>query len=251
MIFIKSIFFDDKINEKISENKYDSYEVNIPIIKNMINNKEKIEISNEVTFFVGENGSGKSTLLEAIAIAYGFNPEGGTKNFNFSTKDSHSNLFDHLMLSKSFKLSKDGFFYRAESFYNVSTEIDNLDNEFPLLDYYGGKSLHDRSHGEGLLELIKNRFLGNGVYILDEPEASLSPTGLMQLLCLIKEFVTNDSQFIISTHSPILMSYPNSTIYELKEGLIRKTNLKETDHYIITRAFMENSEVMIKNLFSE
>lgn len=168
-----------------------SYLSNIPAIKYLAVNKS-LPLSNNVTFFVGENGTGKSTLIEAIAVAYGFNPEGGTKNFNFATNQSHSDLWKYLTLSKG-KFAKDGFFLRAESFYNVASNIDDMDKEPsfspPLIDSYGGISLHNQSHGESFLALLQNRFGGNGVYILDEPEAALSPMRLLTLIVEIDNLV--------------------------------------------------------------
>ncbi|SET90383.1 AAA family ATPase [Lacrimispora sphenoides] len=242
MIYIKSVYFNKK--KEYNDSKY---EFNIPAIKQLIEQKE-LKFSTDVTFFVGENGVGKSTLLESLAIASGFNPEGGTRNFNFSTKDTHSQLSDYLVLSKSHVKARDGFFYRAESFYNVSTNIDELDSDVQLLDSYGGISLHKQSHGEGFLSLIKNRFGGNGLYILDEPEAALSPSRQMSLICLIDQLVERNSQFIIATHSPILMAFPNATIYQIDDKGFKTVKLEETEHYIITKAFTNNYKKMISEL---
>jgi len=182
--YISSVILKKPINRQ-------SYLSNIPAIKYLAVNKS-LPLSNNVTFFVGENGTGKSTLIEAIAVAYGFNPEGGTKNFNFATNQSHSDLWKHLTLSKG-KFAKDGFFLRAESFYNVASNIEDLDKEPsfspPLIDSYGGISLHNQSHGESFLALLQNRFGGNGVYILDEPEAALSPMRLLTLIVEIDNLV--------------------------------------------------------------
>lgn len=242
MIYIKSVYFNKRIAYDASK-----YEFNVPAIKHLMKQNE-LSFPSDVTFFVGENGVGKSTLLESLAIASGFNPEGGTKNFNFSTKDTHSQLSDHLILSKGHVRASDGFFYRAESFYNVSTNIDELDNDFPLLNNYGGISLHKQSHGEGFLSLVENRFGGNGLYILDEPEAALSPSRQMSLICLINQLIKKNSQFIIATHSPILMAFPNATIYQFDENGIKSVKLEETDHYIVTKAFTNNYKNMIYNL---
>lgn len=240
MIYIKSVYFNKKKTYNDSE-----YEFHIPAIKQLTEQKE-LKFTSDVTFFVGENGAGKSTLLESLAIAYGFNPEGGTRNFSFSTKDTHSQLSDYLVLSKSHVQARDGFFYRAESFYNVSTNIDEFD--VSLLDSYGGISLHEQSHGEGFLSLVKNRFGGNGLYILDEPEAALSPSRQMSLICLIDQLVERNSQFIIATHSPILMAYPNATIYQIDDKGFKTVTLEETEHYIITKAFTNNYKMMISEL---
>lgn len=242
MIYIKSVYFNKRMPHDPS-----MYEFNIPAIKYLMEQNE-LSFPSDVTFFVGENGVGKSTLLESLAIAYGFNPEGGTKNFKFSTKDTHSQLSEHLILSKSHVKARDGFFYRAESFYNVSTNIDELDDDFPLLCNYGGVSLHKQSHGEGFLSLIENRFGGNGLYILDEPEAALSPSRQMSLICMIKQLIEENSQFIIATHSPILMAFPNAVIYQFDENGIKPMKLEETDHFIVTKAFTDNHKKMIHNL---
>ncbi len=225
--FIREI----KINRNEIVNN-EIYPFSLPIIKELTS----LKLHPGVTFIVGENGSGKSTLLEAIAIAYGFNPEGGTKNFNFSTYNSHSLLYKYIHLIKGIKTPKDGFFLRAESMYNLASNIDELD----VIDSYGGRSLHQQSHGESFLSIMINRFSKNGLYILDEPEAALSPTRQMSMITRIHDLVNENCQFIISTHSPILMSYPNSIIYEIKNGRLKKTKLEDTEHYQITKSFLEN-----------
>lgn len=214
---------------------------------------DNLKMEKPVTFFVGENGTGKSTLLEAIAVSCGFNPEGGTKNFNFSSRETHSNLYRHITVVKGIRRPRDGFFLRAESFYNVASEVDRLNEEgAPLIDSYGGKSLHEQSHGESFMSLILNRFHGDGIYILDEPEAALSPSRQLALLCRVHELVKQGSQFIIATHSPILMAYPDADIYLAEQG--RKmilTEYRETEHYKLTRDFMNHPEQMISYLFKE
>ncbi|PKM49766.1 MAG: AAA family ATPase [Firmicutes bacterium HGW-Firmicutes-7] len=207
----------------------------------------KLELNPNVTFIVGENGSGKSTLLEAIAVAYGFNPEGGSKNFNFATNNSHSVLSEYIRITKGVKKARDGYFLRAESFYNVASNIEQLDEEGigpSIIDSYGGVSLHKQSHGESFISLIMNRFGGNGLYILDEPEAALSPTRQMALISRIHELVRNDSQFIIATHSPIIMSYPNATIYSI-EHEYTKMSYKDTEHYQVMKSFINNPGGML------
>lgn len=214
---------------------------------------ECLEMGKPVTFLIGENGTGKSTLLEAIAVGYGFNPEGGSKNFNFSSKETHSNLNEYITVVKGARRPKDGFFLRAESFYNVASEVDRLDREgVPLINSYGGRSLHDQSHGESFMSLILNRFRGGGIYILDEPEAALSPSRQMALLCRINELVMQGSQFIIATHSPILMAYPKADIYlaDHRQKIIL-TEYKETEHYKLTKDFINHPEQMLSYLFQE
>lgn len=228
--------------------KEESYIKNLPVVSNL----DSLALSSNVTFFVGENGSGKSTLLEAIAVNSGFNAEGGTRNFNFSSMETHSDLYKYITVVKSVKRPKDGFFLRAESFYNVATEIERLDSEGAgarVIDSYGGTSLHKMSHGESFITLMTNRFGGNGLYILDEPEAALSPLKQMSMLTVINELVKKNSQFIIATHSPILMAYPDADIFVIDDNGITKTTYKKTDNYMITRKFLENPEKMIRYLF--
>lgn len=235
--------------EKI--HSFKEYPFSLDIIKNL----STIKLHPNVTFIVGENGSGKSTLLEAIAVSWGFNPEGGTKNFKFKTYDSHSKLHRYLRLSRGAKPAKDGFFLRAESFFNVASEIQRLDQEEsfgpPIINSYGGLCLHEQSHGESFMALIKNRFYGNGLYILDEPEAALSPLRQMSLISRIHELVKQNSQFIIATHSPIILSYPDSKIYQIEKEKLQSIDYKETDHYIITKNFLNNPEKMLKILLNE
>lgn len=229
--------------------KEESYIKNLHVVKNL----NRLCLSSNVTFFVGENGSGKSTLLEAIAVNMGFNAEGGTRNFCFSSMETHSDLYKYITVVKSINRPKDGFFLRAESFYNVASEIENLDSQgsmgSPIIDSYGGTSLHNMSHGESFITLMTNRFGGNGIYILDEPEAALSPIKQMAMLTIINELVKKKSQFIIATHSPILMAYPDADIFVIDDDEIVKTPYKKTDNYMITRKFLENPEKMMEYLF--
>lgn len=215
---------------------------------------DRLKLHPKVTFFVGENGSGKSTLLEAIAVANGFNPEGGSKNFSFSTRDSHSALSKYIRCSRGVRKPKGGYFLRAESFYNVATEIEALDREFsfgpPIIDSYGSKSLHEQSHGESFLALLMNRFSGDSLYILDEPEAALSPSRQMSMLSRIHELVNENCQFIIATHSPIIMAYPEADIMVLNDDGIFKTDYEETEHYQIMKSFLDNRKRMLRQLLA-
>jgi len=202
-----------------------------------------IPLTAPVTFFVGENGSGKSTLLEGIAVAAGMNPEGGGRNFHFSTRESHSELGQYLTLIRDAgERWKDSYFLRAESFFNVATQIEEMDRQpgfsRKIIESYGRKSLHEQSHGESFFSLMMNRFGGNGLYILDEPEAALSPTRQIAMLHLMRELVDKDSQFIISTHSPILTAFPGAAIYELRENGMRPVSWEQTENYIMTLRFL-------------
>jgi len=207
-----------------------------------------LEFDDPVTFFVGENGAGKSTLLEAIAVGLGLNPEGGSRNFNFSTRASHSTLKDHLRLSRSPRRIRDSYFLRAESYFNVATEIEALDKEGGgprIIDSYGGKSLHEQSHGESFFALFMNRFRGNGLYFLDEPEAALSPSRQLSFLSRLHQLVQEGAQFLIATHSPILMAYPQAAIHLLADGPPRRIAYRETEHYTVTRSFLNRTEQML------
>lgn len=247
--YISSVTFNDKIDRS-------SYLNNLPIIK-YLREVKCLDFSSNVTFFVGENGTGKSTLLEAIAVAYGFNAEGGSRNFTFSTNATHSELFKHIKISKK-SCPKDGFFLRAESLYNVATNIDEMDNEKyeflvppSVIGGYGGVSLHNQSHGESFLSIVQNRFFGNGLYILDEPEAALSPKKLLALMAEIDALLKKDSQFIIATHSPILMAFPDAEILEFSNSGIKSVNFKDTEHFQITKRFLDNPEKMLHYLLND
>ncbi|MFN0070150.1 MAG: AAA family ATPase [Chloroflexota bacterium] len=228
---------------------FDRYPFSIPTIHHL----DRLALHPAVTFLVGENGTGKSTLLEGIAVAIGLNPEGGSRNFNFATRESHSELEAYLRVSRGIARPRDSFFLRAESFFNVASEIERLDENSnnPLIQTYGGRSLHEQSHGESFISLLLNRFGGSGVYLMDEPEAALSPVRQMSFLVAIHQLVQHDSQFIIATHSPIILAYPNAWIYELGDHAARLTTYQETEHYRVTREFLVNPEPMLRVLLSD
>lgn len=230
-------------------NSFSEYPFCLEAIKNL----DSLEFHPRVTYIVGENGMGKSTILEAVAVNMGFNPEGGTPNFNFSTYQSHSELHDYIRLAKGIKRPQDGFFFRSETYYNLATNIEELDKggmSPPLINSYGGKSLHEQSHGESFFATFMNRFGGKGIYILDEPEAALSPLRQMSLISRIHDLVEDGSQFIIATHSPIIMGYPDAKIIQVKEGL-EEVEYEETEHFQITKDFMNNREKILKILMED
>lgn len=226
---------------------FDTYPFNLPAVRPL----ETLPLHRAVTFIVGENGSGKSTLLEGLAVALGFNAEGGSRNFNFATRASHSELGRHLRIARSHRRPRTSFFLRAESFYNVATEIERLDQlgPTPLTNSYGSASLHEQSHGESFLALVLNRFGPEGLYLLDEPEAALSPARQLTLLARMHQLVQQGSQFIIATHSPILMAYPDAVILGLGENGLSPVHYEDTEHYLLTRQFLNNPHGIMRELF--
>lgn len=216
------------------------YPFSIPAIRNL----DRMEFHPDVTFIVGENGTGKSTLIEAIAMMLGFSQEGGTKNMRVETADTVSGLRNHLKLVQSFTRPRDGYFLRAESLYNVATYMDGIDYQ----SAYDSVSMHDRSHGELFFDTLTRKFHGNGLYILDEPEAALSPQRQMSALVAIHALVNRQSQFIIATHSPILMAYPRAKILLLDDDGIREVAYTETEHYEVTKHFLNKYESMLEIL---
>jgi predicted ATPase len=225
---------------------FDVYPFAIPAIRTL----DELALDPQVTFFVGENGAGKSTLVEAIAVALRFNAEGGTINYNFATRRSESDLHKVLRIARGTRRPRDGFFLRAESYFNVATKAEEIDAESPGPPTIGGAA-HEMSHGESFLALANNRFGDNGLYILDEPEAALSPQRQLSLLAIMHRLVTAGSQFIIASHSPILMAYPNALIYHLTSDGISKIDYEETEHFRITRDFLANRERFFKHLFRD
>jgi predicted ATPase len=212
---------------------------------------EKLVFHPKVTFLVGENGTGKSTLLEALADSVGLNAEGGSANFNFATRASHSDLAACLRVAKTVSLARDSYFLRAESFYNVATEIERLDADGSLRSAYGGRSLHEQSHGESFFALLRHRFRGNGLYLMDEPEAALSPTRQLEFLSIVHDYCKLGAQFVIATHSPIIMAYPEACIYVFGGEGVREVAYQETEHYLVTRGFLVNPERTLRGLLAD
>ncbi len=240
--FLRSVLL---VHERIKDSNV--YPFSLPAVQAL----DGLKLS-AVTYFVGENGSGKSTILEAIAVASGFNPEGGTTNFNFKTRRSESPLHECIRLARAPRRPRTGFFLRAESFFNVATEIERLDAEPgpgpSVIDSYGRKSLHEQSHGESFVALLKHRFGPNGLYLLDEPEAALSPSRQLALLVRIHELVKGGSQFLIATHAPIVLAYPGATIYHFDDQGISPVEYEQTEHVQLTRDFLNNRERFLQRL---
>lgn len=240
--FVRSVkLLADRIQDR------EAYPFTIPAVRAL----GHLALDPKVTYFVGENGTGKSTVLEAIAVAAGLNPEGGSESFRFETRPSHSSLHEALRLVRGVRRPQTSYFLRAESLFNVATEIERLDSgDRPLLPAYGGRSLHERSHGEAFLALVVHRFGPNGLYLLDEPEAGLSVHGCLALLQRIDELVSAGSQFIIATHSPIVMSYPAASIYAFGERGLERTAWQQTASYTLTRSFLASPEGFFQHLFA-
>ncbi|MBX3485090.1 AAA family ATPase [Phenylobacterium sp.] len=220
-----------------------AYPFNLPVVRDL----HTLKFHPKVTFLVGENGSGKSTLIEALAMAWGFNPEGGTRNFNFETRASHSSLNRFVRPVRSTLRPIDGYFLRAESHFNVATQIDELG----VTDSYGGVSLHEQSHGESFFALIDNRFKGDGLYIMDEPEAALSPNRQLSFLVRLHELIMARSQFIIATHSPIILGYPDAWIYQTGPNGLERVAYEDTDHVRVTRSFLNHRQTLLDTLLAD
>jgi predicted ATPase len=225
---------------------FDAYPFSIPAIRAL----DELRIDPHVTLFAGENGSGKSTLVEAIAVAAGFNPEGGSRHVTVSTRASHSALHKHLRLVRGTRRPRTGYFLRAESFFNVATYIEEL-RDPGIAAAYGGVALHEQSHGESFISLVKNRFGPNGLYVLDEPEAALSMRGNLALMRRMHDLVAQGSQFVISTHSPILLGYPGAKIYVLSDDGMAETPYEETEVFELTRAFLGDRGQFLHHLFED
>lgn len=242
--FIRGIRIDwDKVDQ-------DSYVRDIPCVGGL----DSLDFESNITFFAGENGTGKSTLLEAVAVAYGFNPEGGSRNYNFATRETHSHLYGAMTVIKGVHRPGHNFFLRAESFYNVATMVEEYrDGDDPDVYYarYGGRSMHEQSHGESFLAIMQNTFEEKGMYILDEPEAALSPQRQLTLLIHLSRLASKGAQFIIASHSPILLGIPGAQILEFGESGIHECTYEDTESYRVTEMFINNREYFLQRLLSE
>ncbi|MEM7200999.1 MAG: AAA family ATPase [Planctomycetota bacterium] len=217
------------------------YPFNIPAVRTL----DELEFAPGITFFIGENGSGKSTLMEAIAIAMGLNAEGGSQNFSVAARPSESELHRYLVPVRGVGRPRARFFLRAETLFNIATEVEERG-----LQAYGWQILHERSHGEAFLWLLNERFKAQGLYLLDEPEAALSPKRQLAALARLHALVQRGAQFIIATHSPILMAYPGATIYQLDEEGMQVVTFEDTEHFQITRDFLARPESFLKHLLN-
>lgn len=222
---------------------FGSYPFNIPAVREIDN----IAFHPNVTFFVGENGSGKSTVMEAIAVALGFGAEGGTKNVRFQSAGSLSPLHSSLRIARGVPKPRDEYFLRAESFFNVASYMD----ETGYLEGYGGRSLHTQSHGESFMAVLLNKLRGNGIYLFDEPEAALSPSRQLAALSAIHQLVEDNSQFVIATHSPILLAYPNAKIFLFDKSGISEVAYEDTDHFAVTKDFLNNHPRRLQQLLED
>ena len=247
MRFIRSIGIDwDAISP-------DSYLRDIPALRFAA----PLQLDSNVTFFVGENGTGKSTLLEGVAVAWGFNPEGGGKNYHFSTYDSHSELHEAVRLIRTTSRPKHSYFLRAESFYNVASKAEEYrmsglgeDSEEAFYARYGGKALHNQSHGESFLHLVEGEFRPGGLYLLDEPEAALSPQRQLSLLTLIHDLAQQNAQFIVASHSPILLGLPDAQILSFDDGEIHPCEWRDTESYRVMELFINQRDRLLHQLLS-
>lgn len=213
-----------------------AYPFNLPAVRSL----HRLEFHPNVTFLIGENGAGKSTLIEALAVAWGFNAEGGSKDHQFSTRASHSQLHRFVRPVRAPLRARDGYFLRAESYFNTASYL-----EASGTIRAGQTRLHEQSHGESFFALFDKRFTGDGLYILDEPEAALSPTRQLSFLARLHELVQARSQLIIATHSPILLGYPNAWIYQASDHGLDRIEYEDTDHYQVTRNFLNRREMML------
>jgi predicted ATPase len=235
-----------------AEDEADRYPFNLPLVRS-IQTAGGFDLSPGVTAIAGENGSGKSTLVEAIAVALGLNPEGGSRSLRFSTRATESDLGRYARAVRAPGRERRSFFLRAESFYNVATQIEEVDGgSSEILAAYGGKSLHTRSHGESFIDLLRHRFGPAGLYLLDEPEAALSVQGCLAALALIDHYVNAGAQFIIATHSPILLALPRATIIQIEDdGSFHHSDYDACRTVSAMRAFLDSPQRALRYLLAD
>lgn len=220
----------------------DAYPFNLPAVRWT----DSLVFHPKVTFLVGENGAGKSTLIEALAVAWGFNAEGGSTGMRFNTRASHSPLHKFVRPVRGVSRALDGYFLRAESFFNAASYVEETG-----VGGYGDRGLHEQSHGESFFTLFEERFRGKGLYILDEPEAALSPSRQLSFLVRLHELIEGGSQFIIATHSPIILGYPEADIYQVSAHGLERVDYEDTEHFQVTSAFLTRRDAMLKTLLED
>ncbi len=249
-MFLRDIQF---LWDRVPSRERRGYPFHLPAYQGL----ERLELHQPITFFIGENGTGKSTLLEAIASLCEFPKSGGEMQAE-EHSEAHDFPLDQVLRLSWMPKVRNGFFLRSETFYNFATLLERRERDIDFMGNpygrYGGKSLHQRSHGESFLALFQNRFQerGNAIYLLDEPEAALSPMRQLTFLRVMKTLVdTKRAQFIICTHSPILLGYPGADIFSFDEAPIRKVAYEDTPHYTVTKSFMNRRDVMLRELFED
>lgn len=246
MPFIQRISLDDLPDEE------GGHPFDLPAVAAL---RHGLDLHPKVTFLVGENGAGKSTILEALADKWGFSMKSGNRVSHPGMRPYETVLAPHLTLTRTPGLRPmDGFFLRAESFYHFATEMDELENDpWTANGYfnYGGRSLHAQSHGESFMATFVNRLDGHGLFLLDEPEAALSPNRQLAFVVRMHDLAREHSQFVIATHSPLILAYPDAFIYRIDETGIERVELRETDHYRMTKRFLDQPEAMMKRLLAD
>ncbi|RXF69571.1 AAA family ATPase [Hansschlegelia zhihuaiae] len=229
----------------------ETYPFNLPAIAGI----DEIDLDAPVVIFVGANGSGKSTLMEAIAAQLGCNPEGGSPNFRFDTAGTLSALHSVMRLARRIPRNTDRYFYRADAYHVFATEMRRLDSEPsfgpPIKTYYGGQDLHEMSHGQAVMKLLRHRFRGGGIYLMDEPEAALAPETQLEVIARIAQLCGEGARFVLATHSPLLMALPDALIYELDETGVSRRAYQELNHVRLYRRFLGDPASVVARLVAD